>query len=127
MRLVMALSCAVVLSACATQRQYQWGDYEQSLYEGYKDSSKMEALMQSLEANIGQLEKSNQKIPPGLYAELGTIYLQAGSQDQAIAMYGRDRDLWPESKGLMNALIQNLERIKNKDQGEESVQNGGAK
>ena len=47
MRLVMALSCAVVLSACATQRQYQWGDYEQSLYEGYKDSSKMEALMQS--------------------------------------------------------------------------------
>ena len=42
-------------------------------------------------------------------------------------MYGRERDLWPESKGLMNALIQNLERIKNKDKGEESVQNGGAK
>ena len=39
-------------------------------------------------------------------------YLQSGSRDKAIVMYGRERDAWPESKGLMSALIQNLERMK---------------
>jgi hypothetical protein len=56
------------------------------------------------------MEKSGQKVAPGLYAELGTLYLQGGSSDKARVMYSRERDTWPESKGLMTAMIQSLER-----------------
>ena len=98
------------LSGCVTQPQYQWGGYDSLLYAGYKDPSKMEAMMVKLESHIGELEKTNQRVAPGLYAELGTLYLQAGAPDKAIRMYTRERDTWPESQGLMNAMIKNLER-----------------
>lgn len=113
MRNLIAVLCILVLSGCATTtRQYEWGEYEDMLYGGYKDPAKMEALMVGLESQIKLLEAGGKKVPPGLYAEVGTLYLQKGSQAEAIAMYGRERDAWPESKGLMDALIRNLERQK---------------
>ena len=111
MRFLISMLCAILLTGCATtHRQYQWGDYEDRLYSSYKDPEKVEALRLDLETQINQLEQNKQKVPPGLYAELGTLYLQKGAQDKAIAMYGRERDSWPESKGLMETLIKNLER-----------------
>jgi len=106
-----------VLGGC-TPSLYQWGKYDQSLYAGYKDPTKMEALRIELETHIAGMEKSGQKVAPGLYAELGTLYLQTGSPDKAIAQYSRERDTWPESKGLMTAMIQNLER-RQKNRGED--------
>ncbi|HEY9099710.1 MAG TPA: DUF4810 domain-containing protein [Thiobacillus sp.] len=106
----MILPIVVALGGCVTPSLYQWGGYEEALYAGYKDPTKMEALRLKLEAHITEMEKSVQKVAPGLYAELGTLYLQAGSSDKAISMYSRERDIWPESKGLMTSMIQNLER-----------------
>jgi hypothetical protein len=80
------------------------------LYAGYKDPNKMEELKLGLERHVAAMDKSGKKIAPGLLAELGTLYLQSGSSDKAIAMYTRERDTWPESKGLMDAMIKNLER-----------------
>ena len=100
----------VVLGGCVPPSLYQWGGYDQALYAGYKDPTKMEAMRLKLEAHIAEMEKSGQKVAPGLYAELGTLYLQAGSSDKAIIMYSRERDTWPESRVLMTAMIQNLER-----------------
>ncbi|MGE5622651.1 MAG: DUF4810 domain-containing protein, partial [Bacillota bacterium] len=77
---------------------YQWGGYEPMLYQGYKAPEKMEVMKVKLQEHIAALEKSNQKVAPGLYAELGTLYLQTGAQDKAIAMYMRERDTWPESR-----------------------------
>ncbi len=109
-RFLLILPIAVTLGGCVTPSLYQWGGYEEALYAGYKDPTKMEGLRLNLEAHIAEMEKSAQKVAPGLYAELGTLYLQAGSSDMAIAMYSRERDTWPESKGLMTVMIQNLER-----------------
>lgn len=110
MRYLLLAPAIVALAGCVPPSLYQWGGYEQGLYAGYKDPVKMEALRLTLEANIAAMEKSGQKVAPGLYAELGTLYLQAGASDKAIAMYSKERDTWPESKGLMTAMIQNLER-----------------
>jgi hypothetical protein len=108
------LLAALLLSGCATTttRQYQWGEYEGLLYASYKDPAKVEELTVGLRELIAQIERNNQKVAPGLYAELGTLYLQAGSADEALSMYRKERDAWPESRGLMSALIQNLERQK---------------
>ena len=99
-----------LLGGCAAPGLYNWGGYDQALYAGYKDVTKMEALRINLEAHIGAMEKSNQKVAPGLYAELGTLYLQTGSSDQAISYYTKERATWPESRTLMTAMIQNIER-----------------
>ena len=112
MRFVALALTALALGGCAAQPIYNWGGYESMLYAGYKDTTKMEKMKLGLEGHIAEMDKSNQKIAPGLLAELGTLYLQSGSTDKAISMYSRERDTWPESKGLMDAMINNLERRK---------------
>lgn len=99
------------MGGCVTTTPlYQWGGYEYKLYAGYKDQTKMEELRVALEAHVAATDKSGQKMAPGLYAELGTLYLQSGDSVKARGMYSRERDAWPESKGLMDAMIKNLER-----------------
>lgn len=101
----------ISLSGCATNSGlYEWGGYENDLYAAYKDTTQLEKLRINLEAHTMLLEKNGQKVAPGLYAELGTLYLQSGAPTKAIIMYKKERDMWPESKGLMSAMIQNLER-----------------
>ena len=100
----------LALSGCATQGRYQWGGYDEMLYQGYKDPNKMEAMRVSLEKHIATVEQSSQKVAPGLYAELGTLYLQQGDAAKAVGLYSKERDAWPESKGLMSAMIKNAER-----------------
>lgn len=104
---------SVVLAGCATTRDaYDWGKYDEMLYQSYKDVSKTENLRVGIETHIEALEKSNRKVAPGLYAELGTLYLEAGDSDRAISLYAKERDAWPESKGLMDVMIASLERRK---------------
>jgi hypothetical protein len=104
------LTSLALLTGCAAPGLYQWGGYDQSLYAGYKDVTKMEALRIKLEAHVGEMEKSNARVAPGLYAELGTLYLKSGATQKAIDFYTRERNAWPESRVLMTSLIQNLER-----------------
>lgn len=104
------LTALALLTGCAAPGLYQWGGYDQSLYAGYKDVTKMEALRNKLEAHVGEMEKSNARVAPGLYAELGTLYLKAGATQKAIDFYTKERNAWPESRVLMTSLIQNLER-----------------
>ncbi|MGH8809167.1 MAG: DUF4810 domain-containing protein [Noviherbaspirillum sp.] len=110
MRSLIILSASLAIAGCAAPPLYQWGAYEPMLYAGYKDPANMEVMRVSLEDHIMVLETSRQKVAPGLYAELGTLYLQGGAHDKAVALYARERDAWPESKGLMEAMIKNLRR-----------------
>lgn len=111
MRAFAVFLLALALGGCANQSLYSWGNYEQLLYQSYKDPTKTQELKAALEAHIASADQSNQRVPPGIYAELGTLYLQDGATDKAVAMYKRERDAWPESKGLMDAMIGNLERM----------------
>lgn len=110
MRNILAIGAAIVVGGCVPTPLYKWGAYESRLYAGYKDQTKMEELRVGLEAHIAAMKASGQKVAPGLYAELGTLYLQSGDSSRAREMYASERDAWPESKGLMDALISNLER-----------------
>ena len=103
-----------MLSGCATPAIYEWGGYDDLMYQQYKDPAMTPGVRDGLEAHVLALEAGKQRIPPGLYAEVGTLYLQAGNTDQALQMYRRERAYWPESKALMDAMIGNIER-RNKD------------
>jgi len=110
MRHLSIIFAALIAGGCVPTPLYKWGGYESNLYAGYKDQTKMEELKVGLEAHISAMNTSGQKVAPGLYAELGTLYLQSGDSIKARGMYASERDAWPESKGFMEAMIANLDR-----------------
>jgi hypothetical protein len=115
-----ALLC-VLMTACATRTGiYQWGGYDAMLYQSYKTPEKAVEFRQGLELHITKMEASNQKVAPGLYAELGTLYLQSGDNTKAVSMYKKERDAWPESRSLMDSLITNVAKRSNDKLGEKS-------
>ena len=101
----------LALTGCA-QNKYNWNGYDKGLYEAYKDPSQIVALQIKLQETVDALEKEKQVVPPGLYAELGTLYLQEGDIEKAKKYYAKERDTWPESKTLMDVLIKNLDSRK---------------
>lgn len=110
MKVIFIVAVAAALSGCAAPGLYNWGGYDDALYASYKDPSKTEALRTKLETHIAAMETADQKVAPGLYAELGTLYLQAGAKSKAVELYGKERKAWPESTQLMTALITNIQR-----------------
>jgi hypothetical protein len=113
MKLVYALVAALALTGCATNNSlYDWGGYDALLYQSYKKPEQLAANMVKLEAHIQKTEQSGRKVAPGLYADLGTMFLQAGDRAKAAANYRKERALWPESAGLMDAMIRNVETPK---------------
>jgi hypothetical protein len=120
MKLLLLLACAMHMTGCANRGGlYQWGGYDSMLYQSYKNPEKAVEFRQGLELHINQMEQAQQKTAPGLYAELGTLYLQEGNATKALAMYTRERDTWPESKVLMDSLINNI--------GQRAVEKNGEK
>ncbi|MBW3166098.1 DUF4810 domain-containing protein [Ferrimonas balearica] len=104
----LSIFLSLSLVGCATQQElYQWGEYEQALYKQQASPEEVKVYIDSLQRTI---EAGGKPVAPGLYAELGSAYLQAGNVEQAIHWYSVERDTWPESKALMTALITNLER-----------------
>lgn len=114
---VLSVGVLVALTGCAKPALYQWGGYEQKLYASYKEPAQSEALRISLEKHISDMEGSKQKVAPGLYAELGTLHLQSGESEKAVSQYTKELNAWPESKSLMSALIQNIQRRVKEKQG----------
>lgn len=113
MKKILAMFAVLVLSACAGPRtMYDWGGYSGMLYESYKKPDTTAANLQKLQEHVTRLEKGNQKVAPGLYADLGTLYLQAGDRSRAVENYRKERAAWPESATLMDAMIKNLSATK---------------
>lgn len=109
---IAALGAVLLLPGCAhrSSNLYDWGGYDGLLYQQYKDASKTAEVRTKLEAHVDELEANKQKVPPGLYAELGTMHMQANDRAKAIDFYRREQEAWPESAGLMKAMIATLER-----------------
>lgn len=108
-KIILFALLGVFMTGCATRNNlYQWGGYDAMLYQSYKNPEKAVEFRQGLELHIEKMEAARQKVAPGLYAELGTLYLQAGDASRAVALYTKERDAWPESRGLMDALITNV-------------------
>lgn len=113
--LLVALS-TIILTACQTSHTlYDWGGYDEGIYEYYHDPVGAAEFPTLLEAHIEQLEENNQTPGPGLYAEIGTFSLKLGDLPKAIEYYQKEANAWPESKPFMDALVQNLQRQLNQE------------
>jgi hypothetical protein len=114
MRVSLAVLCVLILGGCAT-RTYDWGNYDSRLYQYYKSPTTAEAFRVALETHLGELEARMIRPAPGLYAELGTLYLEHGDRVSAARYYTKERDVWPESRFMMDALLSNLQKYSKED------------
>lgn len=105
---ILVAAALLMLSGCAQQGLYDWGNYSGLMYQNYKKPESVAANLVVLQSHVTTLEGRKARVAPGLYADLGTLYLQAGDRDRAVENYRRERAAWPESAGLMDAMIKNL-------------------
>jgi hypothetical protein len=111
---IFPLCTAVALLAGCTTRPslYEWSNYDQLLYDYYKTPASAEAFVTAMTAQVQALEAAGKRPAPGIYAELGTFALSRGNSQAAAQYYKKEMQAWPESKGLMTALIANIDKKK---------------
>jgi hypothetical protein len=121
--LFVGLLACVFFAGCAPQKMYYFGNYSQTLYAFEKNQNE-ESLInhkQELERIIAESETKNLPVPPGIYAELGYINLKAHKEQEAIRLFNREAQLYPESQHLMTRLIQSA---KTKEEANDSSSKG---
>lgn len=96
---------AFVIAGCATAGKYDWGNYDRSLYQYYKDPSISDKHMAELAAIIESAAKTNAKVAPGIHAEYGYFLLQRGRASEARKQFEMEKAAWPESSQFMTAMI----------------------
>lgn len=103
------LPLILLVSGCASSGLYEWGKYDESLYNYYKNPENEEKLFLSLEKVIKDVSnKSNsfqKPIAPGLYAEYGYLLLERGRYKDAITAFKEEKKTYPESSLLMDKMI----------------------
>lgn len=108
---LLAAALLLALPGCASRvGLYDWNQYDASLYRYYKDPSSAEGFRISMETHLKALEAKGLRPAPGLYAELGTLYLESGDRRTAVDYYQKERDAWPESRHLMDAMLTTLQK-----------------
>ena len=103
---------ALVASGCV-QTKYQWGGYEQALYDYYKTPAEIESYAEELADTIDDGEREG-KVPPGIYAEFAYILMLQGDSKKAISFFEKEKKLWPESARFMDLMIKNAKSYKYK-------------
>lgn len=108
--LVLPLLGLFLLTGCTSPYLYEWGKYDQWLYENYKNPKSDEELYVDLTALITRYESRKnpavKPLAPGLYAEYGFLLMRRGENDLAIEYYNKEKALWPESVVFMDSMIQ---------------------
>lgn len=66
--------------------------------------TRRKALMEAVDA-FKPMEVGKARLAPGLTAELGYLYMQAGAPEKAIALFKREKRSWPESAFFMEVMI----------------------
>ncbi|UCD85614.1 MAG: DUF4810 domain-containing protein [Deltaproteobacteria bacterium] len=103
--LIFLVLVTFTLPACA-QNLYVWNNYDNTLYEYYKNPTERAKFIEALEETILKAEESG-RVPPGIYAEYGYAQYEEGNFTEAVAYFQKEYDKWPESRILMAKMIRN--------------------
>jgi hypothetical protein len=108
-----AIIVGSIISGCSSQPKplYIYGDYSDSYYNFKKNVSQESALklQKSIEYAIANSELSRSKrVAPGMYANLGYLYLKKGDTDKAIENFKKEKITYPESTHFMDRMIQKI-------------------
>lgn len=106
---VLAVILCIGLVGCTTVSPggYYWGKYSYTYHDLLKNPG--ETTRAAHEATLMDIiTKSKEKdlrTPPGIHAELGNLLSDADKNDEAVAQYQAERDLYPESAIFLQRLL----------------------
>ena len=105
----LASAAALLLSGCAddSPRQlYYWdGAYTSSVYEYLTEEGDAGAQIVALEESLQKAYQRAAKVPPGLHAHLGLLYLSQGNGAKFKAYVEKEAELYPESRDYAMFLL----------------------
>jgi hypothetical protein len=105
-----ALLLVLSLAGCGSTGYYDWGRYEDSVYNVTvrPDGFDLAAEIDSLEQQLDKTEAKQRPIPPGLHAHLAYLHTVAGNADAARAHLEQEKALFPESTRFVDFLLARL-------------------
>lgn len=105
--MLLAAALAVGLVGCATPSRFEWGAYEPTLYAYAKSPEARESYRKALVSAISDGEKSN-RVAPGMYAELGYLYIEDNNNTDALASFEKEMSHFPESRTFLATVVARL-------------------
>ena len=97
----------ISIYGCGPNRLYYYGSYSNTLYNYRKDTNHetLARHMEELENIIAESKEQGKRVPPGLYGELGYLYMKSSNIEKAINFFNLEKKIYPESTVLMDRLI----------------------
>jgi len=111
--LVAALLPLVGLSACAQQKTlYDWGSYEQLVYEMYAKPGKADPGTQiaKLTEDVARINAEGRHVAPGVHAHLGYLYYTQGQSALAQEEFLIEKQLFPESAVFIDGMLARMQK-----------------
>lgn len=110
--MVVALMFFVSAAGCASPQLYRWGIYEELMYESYKNQGESDPVSQAarLAEDVERTAVEGFGVPPGVHAHLGYLYATQGDLESARTHFGLELELYPESKTLIDGLLERMEQ-----------------
>ena len=104
------------MTGCSTHNAalYNYENYSESYYSYKKDPSTKSQLelQKSIELAIQNAQNSQSgRVAPGLYANLGYIYLKEGKNKLAIENFQKEKALYPEATHFMDRMIKKIKLL----------------
>ena len=112
----LASAAALLLSGCvddSPRQLYYWdGAYTSSVYEYLTQEGDAGAQIAALEESLQKAYQRAAKVPPGLHAHLGLLYLSQGNGAKCKAYVEKEAELYPESHDYAMFLLNQNSKTK---------------
>lgn len=114
MKVLLSMTVVFVVSGCVSSPTplYNYGDYSEDYYTYKKNMGDESALklQKSIELAIENAGNSRSgRVPPGMYANIGYMYLKGGDSVKAIDSFNKEKSIYPESAHFMDRIIKKVE------------------
>ena len=121
--MLLLFATAITVGGCAPQPMYSWGNYSNTLYHFRKDANDetRDKHMAELESIVKVSNEHTQRVPPGVYCELGYMHAKKGNKSQAMELFALEKSTYPESTHFVDRLVESIKNVE--DTGRKSAEN----
>ena len=112
-KLIAAGLLSGIFIGCAdTPTLYDWGTYEDAIYDMYIEPGKSSLSDQILqfEEQIEQAAAAGKSVPPGFHAHLGYLYVNDGEYNSAVIHFQKEKEMYPESTDFIDGILQRMKK-----------------
>lgn len=110
---VCLLGTASLMTGCTGIKPlYHWGNYEDLIYQMYKNPGSAEAgtQIEKLKEDLAQANSNGLHVAPGLHAHLGYMYFLQHDTTSAMNEFSTEKKLFPESATFVDGLMGRIKK-----------------